>query len=216
MPPLLDNWLGRFVVTSLGVYTRRSHITRGAFAAYDAVLEVSTSAKVFEVFGLDKTRLFHLYALAGLYIWMLGYRLGTAGKEGKAFMDRLFYQFCEDAAIRVYNEGVEYGASKWTTNLEKYWFKSSQAFTQCLSCEPGSSPPLVDLLWQYIYDSEPGKEVYAELLAKYIVREIKCLGDTDAEAVLSGHIKFTDPAAHLRKKKAPTAVAAAPEETQAQ
>ncbi len=50
---------------------------------------------------------------------------------------------------------------------------------------------LAEALYRNVYGLDSGKRKQAELLAKYVQRELACLSMTDSQFVMAGKVKFS-------------------------
>jgi hypothetical protein len=50
---------------------------------------------------------------------------------------------------------------------------------------------LAEALLRNVYGIDSGKRRQAEVLARYVQRELACLSMTDSEAVMAGKVKFS-------------------------
>jgi hypothetical protein len=50
---------------------------------------------------------------------------------------------------------------------------------------------LADALLRNVYGADPAMRRQAELLARYVQRELACLSMTDSDSVMSGKLKFS-------------------------
>ena len=55
----------------------------------------------------------------------------------------------------------------------------------------GGEGDLADALLRNIYGADPGMRKQAEILARYVQRELACLAMTDSTSVMSGKVKFS-------------------------
>ena len=50
---------------------------------------------------------------------------------------------------------------------------------------------MADALLRNVYGDDPAKRKQAEILARYVQRELACLALTESESVMSGKLKFS-------------------------
>lgn len=50
---------------------------------------------------------------------------------------------------------------------------------------------MADALLRNVYGDDPAKRKQAEILARYVQRELACLALTDSTSVMSGKLKFS-------------------------
>ncbi|KAA6428216.1 MAG: ubiquinol-cytochrome C chaperone family [Trebouxia sp. A1-2] len=139
------------------------------------------------VFDLQK-RFANEYNMLCLHVWMLLVRLRSEGKDGKDIAQMVYETFQDNVETRVRAEGVKVRLNKWLNELEQMFYGMSFAFDKSLTGEE----VITNALLRNFYNDDQSKQKPAEILSRYVTRELACLAKTESEHVLAGKIKFSD------------------------
>jgi len=174
----------------MGFYSHKSRLLHGGQTLYDAVKEQVDDGALHRAFGLDPKVFFSTYTLLSLHMWLIIHRLGSrTDPDAKWFKQRLYNHFQNDVERRIYASGVEVGVSRWTKKLENIFYSSGIALDQVLSGE--SKDSFTDVILLNFFGNEAVKRGQAALIAGYLQRELRCLQETDDDAIMGGHVRFS-------------------------
>ncbi|MEW5316676.1 MAG: hypothetical protein WDW38_008030 [Sanguina aurantia] len=190
VPSKLDNPLGRAFLSLIGYYSEKSTMLVGGHKMYDAITQQSDNPELQKVFGLDPTQFFSSFVLVTVHMWMVFHRLKSwEGSDAKYFKQRFYIKYQNDIESRVYDAGVQTGAGSWTKKLENIFYSAGLGFDQVLRGE--TDAPMTAIIIRDFYGGDESKLPFAELLAKYITREMQCLELTEQKDVVAGNVCFT-------------------------
>ncbi|GFR53017.1 hypothetical protein Agub_g15709, partial [Astrephomene gubernaculifera] len=189
IPPDLDNPLGRAMLRVMGFESKKSKLLHAAQRLYEAVTEQVDSGVLQKSFQTGNV-FWSTYVLLSLHVWLVIHRLRTSSHPDVRFFRQRFYnQFQQDVEFRVYAAGVQVGVVKWLKKLEEHFYETSFEFDKVLAGE--SQERLADVILRKYFGGEERHRPNAELLERYVTRELHCLTLTDEEAVLRGHVRFS-------------------------
>ncbi|KAI3428057.1 hypothetical protein D9Q98_006442 [Chlorella vulgaris] len=200
-----------------GYYSRESRHMRSAKRLYTAVTEQATAPLFLQTMGMS-AEFQHIHSSLCLHIWLLLVRLRAEGKSGKQLAQLLYDDFQTDVEHRARQAGVRVRLQKQLTELEKAFYGSSMAYDRAMAGEEGLDKALL----RNVYMMEGARVEEAQLLARYVRRELACLTVTPSEAIMAGNVRFSadgleaEGAASSSSSSSPDAApATAPHEAQA-
>eukprot|EP00798_Chlamydomonas_sp_ICE-L_P030164 gene30164-35144_t len=216
VPPALNNTVGHGVMWMMGYYSKRSRLLHGGQALYAAIKNQVDDGALqkgysrYDHFQTDiKRRMYHSGVQMGVSRWKKklekrlydhfqtdierrmyhsGVQMGVS-RWKKKLEKRLYDHFQTDIERRVYQCGVHMGVSKWTKKLEKVFYTSGLAFDKVL--DGTSSETFADIILREFFGGDEIRRPQAEILSKYMQRELRCLKLTDDEQIFGGNIQFS-------------------------
>jgi len=150
----------------------------------------------------------------GLIVWMVIKRLQSEGEFGKRVSQDLYDRLWDECADRLKFEGVTSGMSQVKHQLSSQWYETALKYDAAIALEDPHDA-LIEVVWDHLYadparpvelahvlagsalangplTGEDGERIRgAHLLATYVHRELSSLAYTDADAILSGNIRFS-------------------------
>lgn len=186
-PEVATSRFRQALLTISGFYSKESQLLRGSKNLYQAVVQQAAEPRLYEVFDLQK-KFANEYNMLCLHVWMLLVRLRSEGKDGKDIAQMVYETFQDNVEARVRGEGVKVRLNKWLNELEQMFYGMSFAFDKSLT----GDEVITGALLRNFYNDDKSKQKPAEILSRYVTRELACLAKTESEHVLAGNLKFSD------------------------
>jgi len=181
-----QNFFTKALLKLGGFYSKESRNLRGAKAWYNCVSEQIEDPRLYKAFGLQEN-FAQKYSMLCIHMWLLLVRLRSEGKSGKELAQLIHENFQEDVEFRVRAAGVKVRISKHLMDLEQMFFGGCLAYDKAVAGEEELSKAVL----RNVYAGVPEKRKDAELLARYITRELACLALTPSEDVMNGSVDFS-------------------------
>eukprot|EP00879_Flechtneria_rotunda_P010464 GHRR01010940.1.p1 GENE.GHRR01010940.1~~GHRR01010940.1.p1 ORF type:complete len:273 (+),score=67.92 GHRR01010940.1:639-1457(+) len=194
---LESNVLGRMLLTVIGAYSRQQQLRNGAAMLYQAITVAAEDTQLQQALGLDPQKFLTPHTLLSLHVWLVINRLHLGGgtKDAKHFQQSLYTDyFFKDVERRVRLHGVTIHVNKWMKKLEQQFYGSCMAYDLALRQEGGATvqqAAFANALLKNVYEGDDSRRAWAHLLARYLSRELQCLGATDVDHIYKGHIRFS-------------------------
>uniref|UniRef100_A0A1D1ZPI9 Ubiquinol-cytochrome c chaperone domain-containing protein n=1 Tax=Auxenochlorella protothecoides TaxID=3075 RepID=A0A1D1ZPI9_AUXPR len=185
-PLVTSSPLRRAALRLFGYYSRESRHMRAGQALLEAIQEQADApsfSRALQVPGSFQ----HQHAVLVLHVWLVLQRLRSEGKDGKHLGQAMYDGFQDDVEKRARATGAKVRFSKFLKEYEEQFYGSSRSYDRAME----GQTDLAAALARNVYMMDPEKQEAANLMARYVRREIACLALTPTEAVMEGNIKFS-------------------------
>ncbi|ACO68958.1 ubiquinol cytochrome c reductase [Micromonas commoda] len=176
----------RFALSICGFYSEESVHQRAADRLYSSVVCQIEDSNILAAFRVE-SNFQGIYGMIVLHVWMLLSRLRSEREAGKELSQAMYDIFQEDVERRLHLYGLRVNTKKWLRELEYSFYGSVLAYDEALRGKPGT---LAAALQRNVFQ-ERGDIVKAEVLERYVRRELSCLNLTTTEAIFEGRIQFS-------------------------
>ncbi|KAL6770107.1 UCC1 [Auxenochlorella protothecoides x Auxenochlorella symbiontica] len=185
-PLVTSSPLRRAALRLFGYYSRESRHMRAGQALLEAIQEQADAPSFSRALQVPDS-FQHQHAVLVLHVWLVLQRLRSEGKDGKHLGQAMYDGFQDDVEKRARATGAKVRFSKFLKEYEEQFYGSSRSYDRAME----GQTDLAAALARNVYMMDPEKHEAANLMARYVRREIACLALTPTEAVMEGNIKFS-------------------------